>query len=333
LPNGSILTSTNEACQLDIQQLPDAARNAHVIHGLTHSSLLSIGKLCDAGCVAKFDANHVNIIHNDTILLTGNRDRRNGLWRLPLETPHVTNLRHTIPHAPPTTCIPNEHCNNAYQTQSIPDLINYLHAAAFSPAVSTWIHAIQNGFFQSWPGLTSAAVRKHLQPSEATAKGHLDQTRKNIRSTKIIPDDIPEQQDDNKTNFLFATILDTGRIYTDQTGRFPITSSQGNQYIMVLYDYDSNAILTEPLKNRKGQEILRAYTKLHKYLIARGFTPQTHWLDNEASTALKDYNRENKIEFQLVPPQMHRRNAAERAIRTWKNHFVAGLCSADDEIS
>jgi len=35
------------------------------------------------------------------------------------------------------------------------------------------------------------------------------------------------------------------------------------------------------------------------------------------------------IEYQLTPPDVHRRNAAERAIRTFKNHFVAGLCSLD----
>jgi hypothetical protein len=35
------------------------------------------------------------------------------------------------------------------------------------------------------------------------------------------------------------------------------------------------------------------------------------------------------IDYQLVPPKVHRRNAAERAIRTFKNHFIAGLCSVD----
>ena len=30
-----------------------------------------------------------------------------------------------------------------------------------------------------------------------------------------------------------------------------------------------------------------------------------------------------------MPPHVHRRNAAERAIRTFKNHFIAGLCSTD----
>ena len=35
------------------------------------------------------------------------------------------------------------------------------------------------------------------------------------------------------------------------------------------------------------------------------------------------------MSFQLVPPHIHRRNAAERAIRTFKNHFIAGLASTD----
>jgi hypothetical protein len=38
---------------------------------------------------------------------------------------------------------------------------------------------------------------------------------------------------------------------------------------------------------------------------------------------------ESDVDFQLAPPDQHRRNAAERAIRTWKNHFIAGLCNVD----
>jgi hypothetical protein len=37
----------------------------------------------------------------------------------------------------------------------------------------------------------------------------------------------------------------------------------------------------------------------------------------------------NDVDFQLVPPGIHRGNAAERAIRTFKNHLIAGLCSVD----
>ena len=35
------------------------------------------------------------------------------------------------------------------------------------------------------------------------------------------------------------------------------------------------------------------------------------------------------MEYQLVPPHIHRRNASERAIRIFKNHFIAGLASTD----
>jgi hypothetical protein len=33
----------------------------------------------------------------------------------------------------------------------------------------------------------------------------------------------------------------------------------------------------------------------------------------------------NDVEYQLVPHHCYRRNATERAIRTFKEHFVAGL--------
>ena len=38
---------------------------------------------------------------------------------------------------------------------------------------------------------------------------------------------------------------------------------------------------------------------------------------------------EEQVDFQLVSPHLHHRNAAEHAIRTWKNHFIAGLCTVD----
>ena len=46
-----------------------------------------------------------------------------------------------------------------------------------------------------------------------------------------------------------------GMISTDQTGRFPIVSQKRNQYTMVLYNYDSNAILAEGCKSRTGTEL------------------------------------------------------------------------------
>ncbi len=38
--------------------------------------------------------------------------------------------------------------------------------------------------------------------------------------------------------------------HSDQTGRFPVTSSSGNKYIMVLVEVDGNFIDAEPMKNK-----------------------------------------------------------------------------------
>ena len=49
-------------------------------------------------------------------------------------------------------------------------------------------------------------------------------------------------------------------------------------------------------------------------------------LDNEASSKFKHLLTEDLgIKYQLVPPYIHRRNAAERAIRTFKAHFLSIL--------
>ena len=52
-------------------------------------------------------------------------------------------------------------------------------------------------------------------------------------------------------------------------------------------------------------------------------------MDNEASTDLKKSLHKNSIQYQLFPPHIHRRNSAERAIRTFKNHLLANLAGAD----
>ena len=95
----------------------------------------------------------------------------------------------------------------------------------------------------------------------------------------------------------------------------------------MLYDYDSNAILVRPLRNRSATEIQRVFTSVHAYLVARGLRPRLHTLDNEVSTSLKNFLTAEHVEYQLVPPHIHHRNSAERAIQTFKNHFIAGLAS------
>ena len=45
-----------------------------------------------------------------------------------------------------------------------------------------------------------------------------------------------------------------------------------------------------PLKRITRKYILHAFTTCQEYLKDRGFNPKIHWLDNEASNELKQYN-------------------------------------------
>jgi hypothetical protein len=134
---------------------------------------------------------------------------------------------------------------------------------------------------------------------------------------------------EDKCNFIYATIMETYQIYTDLTGRLPTTSLSGNKYILILYAYDSNSVLSAPMKNRGDKDMLRAFDLLIQYLIIRGLKPSLQLLDNAESLALRNYLTKQGIDYQLAPPHIHRRNNAERAIQTFKNHFISGLCSVD----
>ena len=70
---------------------------------------------------------------------------------------------------------------------------------------------------------------------------------------------------------------------------------------------------------------MAAYQKIINRMRAAGLGLQKHILDNEASDAFKEKIRENGMEYELVPPGNHRRNQAERAIQTFKAHFIAVL--------
>jgi hypothetical protein len=86
-----------------------------------------------------------------------------------------------------------------------------------------------------------------------------------------------------KANWVYMQpIIVTGKIYSNQTGCFPLTSSRGNKYVMIKYDYNYNAILAEPIKSRTENELLRAYTKLHTHLSDRRLKPVLQSLDNKA---------------------------------------------------
>ena len=81
-------------------------------------------------------------------------------------------------------------------------------------------------------------------------------------------------------------------MFSDQTGRFPMRSQQGNKYIMVMVENDSNAILVEPMKSCKDEEMIRAYNALLLQLKRAGIVPKKHVIDNEVSENMKNHIRD-----------------------------------------
>ena len=96
-----------------------------------------------------------------------------------------------------------------------------------------------------------------------------------------------------------------------------------------MYEYDSSTILIHPMKNRTAAEITNAFPVLHKCLCRVVLKPQFDKLNNEPPEKLITKITDKNVEHQLVFPHSHRRDPAERAIRTFKNYFIAALCSTD----
>ena len=109
------------------------------------------------------------------------------------------------------------------------------------------------------------------------AKRHLDQERSNLQSTKVPAvvdaDDTFPEPIKTKTHNCFYQIVELNhkaKSYMDLTGRFPHQSLRGNNYLFVCYNYDSNAILVEPLNNREADTIISAWKKCHERLTKKG---------------------------------------------------------------
>ena len=166
------------------------------------------------------------------------------------------------------------------QCQTKVKLAEYLSGSCFGLTKSTLIWAIKNNQLTSWPGMTQELINKHVPKSVVAAKGHLDQESKKLQSTKtkvnpVEHDIAPSQENNNtKTNDIMCSIFETSELnsksYSDQTGKFPITSFQGNTYIFVMYHYNTNSINMVPIKSRHTQHITQAWLdtfQILKYMV------------------------------------------------------------------
>ena len=226
------------------------------------------------------------------------------------------------------------------------DFVAYAHASFMSPPNHTFSHALKAGWLDSYPRLTYDMFQQNKPLSVACAKGHLDLNRKNQHSTRSISPDTtktalsedPNNEDTTDDDLLtfnadnvvsmIVPLKDADINYSDLPGRYPIESYLGNNYILL--SYYRGAIHTEPLPDRSGPSLIKAYTNTFAYYHQHHHVPKFQRLDNETSKSLEVFLRTvAHVTIQYVPPNNKRTNKAERMIRAWKNHFISALHTVD----
>ena len=143
------MASTHQA-HIQLKTLSSQEKYAKIFPNL-HSSLISIGQLCDNECIVTFDKQKFIETKNKDIIIEGYWDPTNGSWQFPLHhpshnnkqanilEPHVCN--HSIPMAPRH---PREY-HPTYQQ----DLAIFNHQILCFPTKHTLIQAIKNGSFST----------------------------------------------------------------------------------------------------------------------------------------------------------------------------------------
>ncbi|MFN9906185.1 MAG: hypothetical protein ACK56F_08695, partial [bacterium] len=122
-----------------------------------------------------------------------------------------------------------------------------------------------------------------------------------------------------------ATLFDRNGnvIFADATGRFPLASVDGKEYILIM-TY-KNYIKPIAFANRGADTYVKAFREGIRFFKNLGHNVRSIVLDNETSASLSKLFKDEKLSFQLVPPGIKRSNKAERAIQTFRNHFLAVL--------
>ena len=149
-------------------------------------------KTADDGTISIFTKDGVTVHNKKDVLITcknkplfiGVRGEH-GRYRIPLvqwqgrwQPQHASKrARHALSQA-----------NSIYNIPSIEQAIKWMHAVCGYPVKSTWICAIKAAI------LTERNVSKYYPETKETIKGHMNQTRKNVRSTKTkrVPFEIAE---------------------------------------------------------------------------------------------------------------------------------------------
>jgi hypothetical protein len=227
------VSNAKHVTQLPFDQLSDKARTADTFTDFPNS-LMSVGTTSDDGTLSIFDKHGVTVHKEEDVLITckgmpiliGVRDEQ-GRYRIPL-----TQQRGRWQPRQPKKRVTAKllQANSVYDLPSIEQAIKWMHAVCGFPVKSTWIKAVKAGNFVGWPLLTKKNIAKYYPETDETPKGHMNQTRKNVRSTKAKRQPLEvcntaASLKGQKVQDVFVKTYDVREtIFSDQTGKFPTQS-------------------------------------------------------------------------------------------------------------
>jgi len=101
-------------------------------------------------------------------------------------------------------------------------------------------------------------------------------------------------------------------MYTDVSGALRTISLDGHQYYFIAYDYDSNYIFVEPIKDVNDATVVEAFQKVFETLEDRGMKPTLNITDNQAVKPIKAFLVRKDCKWRFVEPSNHRVNVQRR---------------------
>jgi hypothetical protein len=183
-------SQAQQVTQLPFHKLSVGARQADTFQNFP-TLLMSVGKTFDNGTISVFTKTGITVFKEENVLITCKgkpilisvRDGR-GQYQIPL----MQQQGQWQPRGPSKQAQKAlRQANSIYDFPSTKQVIKWMHGVCGYTVKSTWLKAIKAGNYVGWPMLMERNVQKYYPEATKTAKGHLNQTRKNIRSTKEKP--------------------------------------------------------------------------------------------------------------------------------------------------
>lgn len=160
LTNGQLMTPAHSGTLQHLPSISQSSKECQISTSQQGPSLVSIGKLCNDGCIAVADSKK-RITHKNKPVIKEPRCSTTGMHVIDLNNPLQTR---PIVHA------------NLQQFISL-EQMKFLYGSLGSQPLSTIRRGLTAGYLDSFPDLTAQNISK-LSPSNITIFGHLDTKQK-----------------------------------------------------------------------------------------------------------------------------------------------------------